>query len=616
MNAIATETRIRPTMKSFDHPRNIMKNPPRSVRRSARASFRVGCATLLLAFVFAMQTGSAATKSPPLLLNFQGYLEDASGNPFGKDAPVNQDVVFRIYEAPTGGAALWAERQTVTLDRGTFSVQLGAGIAEGTELHGSLGDVFLGSTASDRYLGISVVDNGSEISPRLRFLTSPYAFLSAQARKLVNDDGTIFDPFTGGGAADFTQITSPIQSITGEARGSQATDLQIERLVNTQVASGDYSVISGGLQNTASKTLSTVGGGQANVASGAWTTISGGISNEATEEYAVVGGGKLNKATGANSTIAGGSTNTASGLLAVVSGGWKNEATGVISTVGGGERNEASGIAATIGGGIINKATQQYAVVGGGKDNEASAVSSTVGGGLENEASEEYSAVLGGFQNTASGNSSFVGGGRNNIASGFYGVVIGGEGSTASKNYTLAAGRQAKALHEGAFVWADSAGADFVSIAEDEFAVRASGGVRLVSGTATATLAPNATSWSVTSDRGLKKAFTSIDPNSILEKLDHVPVSAWRYDWDADDAVKHIGPMAQDFKQAFYPGRDDKSITTLEMDGVALAAIKGLKARDDQKSQRITELESENETLKQTLADLLQRVQAIEAKTN
>jgi len=34
--------------------------------------------------------------------------------------------------------------------------------------------------------------------------------------------------------------------------------------------------------------------------------------------------------------------------------------------------------------------------------------------------------------------------------------------------------------------------------------------------------------------------------------------------------------MAQDFKAAFYPGRDNKCITTLEFDGVELAAIKGL----------------------------------------
>ena len=34
--------------------------------------------------------------------------------------------------------------------------------------------------------------------------------------------------------------------------------------------------------------------------------------------------------------------------------------------------------------------------------------------------------------------------------------------------------------------------------------------------------------------------------------------------------------MAQDFKAAFYRGRDDNVITTLEFNGMELAAIQGL----------------------------------------
>jgi TolA-binding protein len=69
--------------------------------------------------------------------------------------------------------------------------------------------------------------------------------------------------------------------------------------------------------------------------------------------------------------------------------------------------------------------------------------------------------------------------------------------------------------------------------------------------------------------------------------------------------------VAQDFKPAFYPGRDDKSITTLEFDGVALAAIQGLnqKLEDqlEQKQTEITELQQQNR-------DLLKRLEAIEAR--
>ena len=45
--------------------------------------------------------------------------------------------------------------------------------------------------------------------------------------------------------------------------------------------------------------------------------------------------------------------------------------------------------------------------------------------------------------------------------------------------YSLAAGRQAKAMHDGSFVWADSTAADFSSVQDNEFAIRASGGVRI-----------------------------------------------------------------------------------------------------------------------------------------
>ena len=43
-----------------------------------------------------------------------------------------------------------------------------------------------------------------------------------------------------------------------------------------------------------------------------------------------------------------------------------------------------------------------------------------------------------------------------------------------------------------------------------------------------------------------------------------------------DGAVRHIGPVAQDFRAAFDLGADDKTIATVDADGVALAAIQGL----------------------------------------
>jgi cell shape-determining protein MreC len=63
--------------------------------------------------------------------------------------------------------------------------------------------------------------------------------------------------------------------------------------------------------------------------------------------------------------------------------------------------------------------------------------------------------------------------------------------------------------------------------------------------------------------------------------------------------------MAQDFKAAFYPGRDDKSISTLEFDGVALAAIQGLNQKVEAETAA---LRAENTALKRELAELTKLV--------
>lgn len=61
----------------------------------------------------------------------------------------------------------------------------------------------------------------------------------------------------------------------GNSRGIYATDWQKLRAVNTDVASGAYSTISGGRNNRATASDSTVVGGQGNVVGGQWTVVGG-----------------------------------------------------------------------------------------------------------------------------------------------------------------------------------------------------------------------------------------------------------------------------------------------------------------------------------------------------
>lgn len=248
----------------------------------------------------------AQTANPPDFMTYQGYLVDATGAALGATTPVNYTVVFRIYDRPTGGSSLWAESQTVTVDKGNFSVVLGEGAPEGSEPRGALSALYGSNTASDRYIGITVkgLSGGDpEIAPRLRLLTSPYSFLSRWSTGLVASDGTsLLVPDSGR-----LRISQAIQSTGGNTRGTGAVDLQVLRVASqvAQVASGEASTISGGQNNMSSGADSVVSGGNGNTASGIGSAALGGVNNAASGNYATTVGGRLNTASGLYSLAAG-----------------------------------------------------------------------------------------------------------------------------------------------------------------------------------------------------------------------------------------------------------------------------------------------------------------------
>ena len=101
-------------------------------------------------------------------------------------------------------------------------------------------------------------------------------------------------------------------SAVGSARGVGAVDLQVKRSVAGAAATGGYSVLSGGQENTAS---------------GDSSVVSGGSGNTAASQHAVVGGGTGNMASGTASTVPGGLSNTAGGDYSFAAGRG-NSATG------------------------------------------------------------------------------------------------------------------------------------------------------------------------------------------------------------------------------------------------------------------------------------------------
>jgi len=243
---------------------------------------------------------------PPNLMSYQGYLVDANGAALAPTTPVNYSVVFRIYAVSSAGTSLWTEAQTVTVDKGNFSVVLGEGGAEGSEPRPVLSTVFNSATASDLYLGITVKGlsgNNTEIVPRLRLLTSPYSFLARTANSLAGNDGVSLITSDAGRL----RINQALQTTGGNARGANAVDLQTTRAGASpgQVASGANSVIVGGQNNTASGQGAVIAGGSANTASGLWSFIGSGDNNVAGGNYSAIPAGQNNVANGAYSFSSG-----------------------------------------------------------------------------------------------------------------------------------------------------------------------------------------------------------------------------------------------------------------------------------------------------------------------
>jgi hypothetical protein len=292
--------------------------------------------------------------------------------------------------------------------------------------------------------------------------------------------------------------------------------------------------------------------------------------------------------------------------------------------------------------------------------------------GAANRIDANYGSIGGGFGNTIMSGSidSTIGGGSGNIipTAGEHATVLGGDGNLGGGYCSFAAGYHAQAIHDGSFVWADTTQGDYASIGDDQFCIRATGGVQLSPGTRiycgnqvrqmlnlwgtnygigvqastlysrmsdgfawyrggghndaqynsrggttlmilnNGGLTVNGTFVSY-SDRNPKENFAAVSPREVLDKVTALPISRWNFKGDA--ATPHVGPMAQDLRAAFALGADDKHIATVDADGVALAEIQGLnqklEAEVKAKDARIATLEGRLAELERAVEGLVQK---------
>ena len=491
-------------------------------------------------FVFALLISTMTGFAIPQLINYQGYVTDASG--IALDTTVA--MTFGLYDGPGGGAnQVWSEsKPVVNVQNGLFNTQLGSVTP--------LPDSLLG--LAELWLSITIGDD-SELNPRTRITSVAYSYR--------------------------------VGTVDGASGGTITSDVIVAGKTNFGF----------GNTNTGGSAFVT---GSDNSAGGAAATISGGESNSATGNYSVIGGGAFHNATANGAAILGGEDHMASGLYSTVGGGYHNEATRYSAAILGGGENVAADTGATVGGGRHNRARGSYAVVAGG-------------GGFfladSNSANGSKATVSGGGSNRAPGSSATVCGGAQNVASGNWATVAGGLWNAARYEFSFAAGYKARANHDGAFVWGSgnySSGPDSTtSITTNSFTARCPGGARFITATTGAetgvSLAAGDGAWASLCDKNQKNFHGDVNTANILQEICSLPLHRWSYKAQ-DESIQHIGPTAQDFHAAFGLGDNNTTISTLDPDGVALAAIQ--------------ELAKENIKLQTTNLKLEERIARLEAQ--
>ena len=419
-------------------------------------------------------------------------------------------------------------------------------------------------------------------------------------------------------------IASPGVVTTGIATASIA-------LGNTQTIGGEFSAITGGIGNVVNADFAHIGGGKDNVADG---------------NYSVVSGGFYSSAIGVFSGVLTGDQNIASGGWSSVLGGQDNRATGPYSAVSGGKAGLASGYAASVVAGGSSCAGGDYSLAAGSNakvrsGNGAGDVACTTGDTAYS--SGDANGDEGAFIWADTQISDFVSSGPNqflvradggvgingtppNANGGFEFSIYGNTPDSGFVEFSLVPklslnGNTGERIELG--VGPGGAGNNDASfrIAHrnnagnyfERVLLNPTGSVEIRSSTSNATqgvtMAAGAGSWSSLSDRNVKTGIAPSDTRAVLDKLVAMPVSEWSYKAQGE-GVRHIGPMAQDFAAAFGVGENDTTISTVDADGVALAAIQGLNAKLE---AELAQSRSQNAQLQTQLEQLAMRLAALEA---
>jgi hypothetical protein len=482
---------------------------------------------------------------------------------------------------------------------GTSATALGRMTVASGNFSAAIGDQTMATGGASTALGFASVASGGS-STALGFATRASGNYST-----AMGNGSI-----AGGTASFAV------GETVEAGGNHSS--VGGGLVNSIRTNAHYATLGGGRQNTVhtNAQYSSIGGGYLNTVSqdSQYSIVDGGYRNliETNSSYATIGGGRDN-------------TNGPVAHYSTISGGYWNRvySNAQASVIAGGVGNSVSNNAqySTISGGYSNRiiASATYTTIAGGTANTNAGHYSSINGGWQNEIRQaaESSVIAGGYRNVISNGAAYcviAGGRENRIAGGAWqATVAGGHSNLAAGYYSFAAGQQARAVNYGSFVWSDGSVGAVPSFGDNTFTARAAGGARfytIADLSVGVNLPAGGGAWAPISDRAVKDNVRPVDGRDVLEKVAALPLNTWNYK-SQDASIRHIGPMAQDFHAAFGVGEDERHITTVDADGVALAAIQGL---NQKLQQELRARDAEIGELKRTVGGLKELLHSLAAR--
>ncbi len=534
---------------------------------------------LVIAAAILLLPVASALAAVPNLISYQGLLTDSSGSPLSNGPYLIQ---FQIYDAATAGNVLWANgyRQVQVTD-GLFDYNLGDSVALPNQLF---------QNNSSLWLGVKVGTN-PEMSPRTRLTSSGYALQALRSDSSgiavsvydnsitsgkIADGAVTSDKIADGTIASVDIDTSQVQQrVTGTAGAGQAIGA-----INSDGTVKEIAVGTGDITDVTAGTGLSGGGTTGSVTLG----VNGAVVPLLSGSNTFTGTNQFNGNITGNLNLPASSATTGNilkgGALFMHNFGIENtfvgQNAGNLTMSGAG--NTANGFGALFSNttGSVNSAIGDNALY-----------SNTTGFGNSAIGASALNSNTTGFGNTASGTNALINNnGDNNTASGNGALGTNGTGSNntaigAETGVSIGNLNNATAIGYGAVV-------------------NASNKIRL--GNTLVTVIEGQVAYTFSSDKNQKENFRAVDGKEVLRKISEFELTSWNYKGNDPKAIRHYGPMAQDFFAAF--GHDgvgaigtETTINSGDMAGILIVAVQALGKENAELRARLESVEKEMKKL-------------------